>query len=68
MASSRAVPKDVLRWIRAKAYGGKVVTLEARVGSSSKKARIPNVCDRFSIEVVNTYQMLRELGTSFELR
>lgn len=49
----------------AMADGGKVVTLEVKVPSDSKRVKIPNVCEFFGVEYLNTYQMLRELGASF---
>lgn len=54
-------------WViaHAAAYGGAVVTLEARVPSNSSKIKIPNVCDHFNIRSMGLYQMLRELGASF---
>ena len=48
----------------AVAHGGKVATQETRVDTTSKKVKIPNVCDAFGIEAVNMYQMMRELGAS----
>ena len=57
-------------WViaHARAYGGKVVIQEVRVASSSKGVKVPNVCDEVNIEVVNIYQMIRELGILFDLR
>ena len=46
------------------AYGGSVATQETRVDASSKKVKIPNVCDVFGIESVNMFRMLRALGAS----
>lgn len=56
-------------WVIAHASitGGKVVTLEKRVPSNSTKPKIPNICDRFSIQTIDTYGMLRELGAAFRL-
>ena len=53
-------------WIiaHAAAPGGTVVTLEVRVGATSAKVKIPNICDHFHVRCVNTYEMLRELGAS----
>ena len=55
-------------WVIAHAISesGAVVTLEPRVAPSSKQAKIPNVCDHFSIWWLNTYQLLRELGISWD--
>ena len=54
-------------WLIAHAIagGGKVVTLEVKAPSESKRVKIPNVCEFFGVEYLNTYQMLRELGASF---
>lgn len=49
----------------AMAQGGTVVTLEGRVTGISQQVRIPNVCDQFSIRCITTYDMLRELGASW---
>ena len=53
-------------WLIAHAVadGGKVVTMEARVPANSQKVKIPNVCDAFGVETLNTYDMLRELGAT----
>ena len=48
----------------AVAYRGKVATQEVRVNASSKKAKIPNVCDVLGVESVSMYRMMRELGAS----
>lgn len=48
----------------AVAHGGKVTTQETRVGATSKKVKIPNVCDAFGIESVSMYLMMRELGAA----
>ena len=54
-------------WVIAHAHagGGKVVTLEQQVPNISRIVKIPNVCDHFGLESINTYQMLRELGVSW---
>ncbi len=56
-------------WViaHAIAQGGTVVTLEARVSDNSQQVKIPNVCGHssFNVRYVNTYQMLRELGVSW---
>ena len=55
-------------WLIAHAIAssGKVVTQETRADENSRRAKIPNVCDAFGVETLNTYQMLRELGASFK--
>lgn len=49
----------------AKAEGLVVVTDEVFNPEIRKKVKIPNVCRQFTIECVNTFQMLRELGIRF---
>ena len=44
--------------------GGAVVTLEQR-GPDGSKVKIPNVCGRFGIRCIDTYQMLRDRGVSW---
>ena len=55
-------------WVIAHAISGSgtVVTLELRVAASSQQVKIPNVCDDFGIRWINTYQLLRELGVSWD--
>ena len=55
-------------WVIAHAISGSgtVVTLELRVASSSQQVKIPNVCDDYGIRWINTYQLLRELGVSWD--
>ena len=50
---------------QALADGSAVVTLEIEVPTNSQKAKIPNVCNQFNVRHINTYQMLRELGVSW---
>ncbi|MBI4296588.1 MAG: DUF4411 family protein [Chloroflexi bacterium] len=52
-------------WViaHAKVYGGKVVTFEVRAPKSSKP-KIPDICDKFDVECLNIYNMVRELGMS----
>ncbi|MCH8898554.1 MAG: DUF4411 family protein, partial [Chloroflexi bacterium] len=49
----------------AKVYGGKVVTYEKQVASSSTRAKIPNVCVVFEVESIRLLEMLRAMGASF---
>ena len=55
-------------WViaHAIAHGGVVVTFEARAPVNSHQVRIPNVCQRFDVRCITTYQMLRELGVSWQ--
>lgn len=50
---------------KAKAIGAQVVTNEARVGVGSKKVKVPNVCDHFEIECVDTFDLLDTLCARF---
>ena len=54
-------------WVIAQAVadGSAVVTLETEVPANSQKVKIPNVCNQFNARHINTYQMLRELGVSW---
>ena len=55
-------------WVIAHAISGigTVVTLELRVARSSQQVKIPNVCHDFGVRWINTYQLLRELGVSWD--
>lgn len=44
-----------------------LVTQEVRNPDIKKRVPIPNVCDHFKVEYVNTFEMLRHLGVRFEL-
>ena len=46
----------------AKAKGCIVVTLEAINPESKRKVPIPNVCQAFGVQFVDTFEMLRRLG------
>ena len=54
-------------WVIAHAIvqGGTVVSLEGRDPSASRQVKVPNVCDHFEVLCVDTYQMLRDLGVSW---
>lgn len=45
----------------AKAYGGTVVTNETYNKDIKSKIPIPNVCEAFGIQYINTFEMLRKL-------
>jgi len=53
-------------WViaHANAHGGKVVTFEV-AAPNSQKPKIPDVGRAFGVEAVNLYEVLRELGASF---
>jgi len=52
----------------AKAEGMIVVTDEVYDNNIRKKVKIPNVCQQFGVEYINTFDMLRELGVKFGLK
>ena len=54
-------------WVIAHAttHGDAVVTLEDWVSRTSQQVRIPNVCDQLNARCITTYDMLRELGVSW---
>lgn len=56
-------------WViaQAQAENAKVVTMEKLVGINSRKVKIPNICNHFGVEWLNTYQLLRELQARFTL-
>ncbi len=56
-------------WVIAHALadGAAVVTMEVATGPTVGKVKIPNVCDYFNLRRLNTYQMLRELGVSWNI-
>ena len=45
-----------------------VVTQEVLAPDSRKRVPIPNVCEAFSVPYVDTFEMLRDLGTQFHWR
>lgn len=49
----------------AKAHGLVIVTGETFDPNSRKRIKIPNVCQAFEVEYVDTFQMLNELGVRF---
>jgi len=42
-----------------------VVTHERFLNGPSRKIKIPNICEQFNIEYIDTYRMLRELRVRF---
>jgi hypothetical protein len=50
----------------ARAFGCTVVTLEIANPNIQRKVPIPNLCDAFGVEYINTFDMLRALATQFE--
>lgn len=53
----------------ALAGGHRVVTFETREtsGKSSKRAKIPDVCDQLGVPSLNPFQMLEDHGAKFDL-
>jgi hypothetical protein len=51
-------------WVIAHALvdKGTVVTLETKVPDNSQTPKIPNVCDQFGIESIDTFELLSRLG------
>lgn len=56
-------------WIIAKAatLGATVVTHERRVADNSRKIKIPNICEIFSVSYMNTFSVLKKLEARFVL-
>lgn len=52
----------------AKAHSMVLVTLEAYQQGAQRRVPIPNVCEQFDVARMDTFQMLRELGVSFDWR
>ena len=54
-------------WIIAHAIvkGGAVVTHEQKDSDTSNKVKIPNVCERFNVNCIDVYQMLRDQGVAW---
>lgn len=52
----------------AKVNGLILVTQEVYAPDAQRRVPIPNVCLEFDVEYVNTFEMLREVGTRFDLR
>ncbi len=50
----------------ARVNGAIVVTNEVSTPNVKKRVPLPNLCNQFRIRCVNTYDMLRELVSSFE--
>ena len=54
----------------ALAGGHRVITLETKEnpGKSSKRAKIPDICEQLGVKHLNPFQMLDDHGARFELR
>lgn len=55
-------------WVIAHAIvnGGTVVTHEKRNPDVSRKVKIPNVCERFNVNCIDVYQLLRDQGVAWD--
>lgn len=66
--------EDFLRgadpWLiaKAKVLNAVVVTHEVLVPETAKKIKIPNVCEKFGIQYMNTFQLLRKLEACFVMK
>ncbi|MEA1988761.1 MAG: DUF4411 family protein [Pseudomonadota bacterium] len=56
-------------WIiaKAKSLGATVVTHEAFVAPNTKKVKVPNICQQFGVDCIDTFQFLRVLNARFVL-
>ena len=52
----------------AMANGAVVVTNEVSAPDARRKVPLPDLCQQFDIRCINTFEMLRELGASFDWR
>jgi hypothetical protein len=52
----------------AKTYKLVVVTHETSESTRKNKVKIPDICQEFNVEYIDTFQMLRELGIKFGLK
>lgn len=49
----------------AQAENGLLVTHEEKSDTGSRKVKIPNVCERFNVGYMNTFEMLKALNVKF---
>ncbi|MGE4502310.1 MAG: DUF4411 family protein [Thiomicrospira sp.] len=54
-------------WIIAKAsvLGATLVSHESRLEPTTKKVKVPNVCDEFGVSCISTFELLRTLRARF---
>ena len=52
----------------AKTHNLMLVTQEVFDQNIKKRVPIPNVCQQFNVDYLNTFEMLRQLGVHFDLR
>lgn len=57
-------------WIiaKAKTIGATVVTHEAIIDPRARKVKVPNICQKFGVPCVDTFQFLRSLNARFVLQ
>ena len=51
----------------AQAHNAVVVTHEKFAAEAKSRVLIPNVCRKFNVPYLNTFDMLRQLGVRFDL-
>lgn len=66
-AAQAKFAKDADGWLMAtsKKEGFCLVTHEGRQEGAKARVPMPNVCEEFGVEYCNTFEMLRELGCSY---
>lgn len=57
-------------WLIAKACvtGAKIVTHEKTVPDNSKNVKIPNICKKFNVVCITSFELLQELNAQFILK
>lgn len=50
------------------AHGHTIITRETLTDSMSKRIKIPNICQKFSVSTDTPFEMLRQLGARFTLQ
>lgn len=53
---------------KAKTLNAVIVTQEVLAPESARKIKIPNVCKKFGVQYMNTFQLLRKLEACFIMR
>ena len=53
---------------KAKSIGAVVVTHEVLAPESARKIKVPNVCKKFGVDYLNTFQLLRQMEACFVLK
>jgi hypothetical protein len=52
---------------KAKTTGATLVTQEKSVGTNSTKVKIPNICQQFAVDHIDTFELLSRLKAKFVL-